>query len=157
MANHGYVKTSKPVNPQNITDLLEELNNSLFKNNLNIEYHKSTKENPGWGRHSWLLTYISNNQTWAQRVCWMNNKKNFVMRHGGGENFAWWIDTVILNEIAFRYEGTIKDDGDSSASKGDPLKYNNFNNYLDLLFSKCKPELKKSLLELERIPPEFRQ
>lgn len=158
MANHGWTKTRKPMKPEQITAMLDELNASLFKGNLQIEYHMSTPESPGWGPHTWLLSYQSEGREWATRVCWLETGRHFEMRHGGGSQFAWWIDATILNEVAVRFNGTIGDEGISDKWKGEPNKFNNFTDYLNLSWDHVKdPNLKSQLLQWERefIPKEF--
>jgi hypothetical protein len=160
MANHGWTKTRKQMKPEQITAMLDELNASLFKGNLQIEYHMSTPENPGWGPHTWVLRYHSEGQEWASRVCWLNTGKHFEMRHGGGSQLAWWIDTAILNEVAVRFDGTIGDDGVSQKWKGEPGKFNSFNDYLDQMWKHVKsPKVKAQLRNLENqfIPKEFQE
>ena len=158
MANHGWTKTRKLMKPEQITALIEDLNKRLFKGNLKVEYHKSTKSEPGWGPHTWLLSYETGGLEWARRVCWLETGRHFEMRHGGGGHFAWWIDSAILNEIAVKFNGTIGDDGISDKWKGVPDKYNELSVYLDLVTAHCKPENKKLILQYEQelIPPEFR-
>ncbi len=158
MANNGWIKTRRKMKPEQITSILEKLNTSLFKNNLQIEYHISTPESPGWGPHTWLLKYESNGSEWASRICWLETSHNFVMRHGGGTQFAWWIDTVISNEVAVYFDGTIGDDAISDKWKGEPGKFSDFSQYLECMLSHIKdPETKKRILESEYqfVPSEF--
>jgi len=54
MANHGYVKTKKPMIYTAVSKLLESMNKDYFYNKLVIEYTKG-----GWGKHTWLVKYIS--------------------------------------------------------------------------------------------------
>ena len=158
MANHGWVKTRKPMKPEQITAMVEELNQSLFKGNLQVEYHNCVGDKSAWGPHTWLLKYMSGGQEWASRVFWLNTSRHFEMRHGGGGHFAWWIDSAIQNEVAIRFNGTLHDDGHGDTWKGEPGKYNKLTDYLKLVLSRhTKPDLKKQLLkwEYEMIPPEF--
>lgn len=160
MANHGWVKTRRQIKPEQITAILNDLNESLFKGNLQIEYHISTPENPSWGPHTWLLTYLSEGQEWMTRVCWLETKHHFEMRHGGGSRFAWWIDTAILNEVAVRFNGTIGDDGHGDQWKGVANKFNSFSEYMELSWDHVKDaKLKKEIikLECEFVPKEFQE
>lgn len=157
MSNHGWVKTRKIMDADRITNIFEELNQTLFKGNLKIEY-KNSNDPEAWGEHCWYLVYKSNNQEWAERVCWLNTPTYFEMRHGGGSRFAWWIDTAIINEIAVRHNGKIGDDAGSDRWKGEPGKYSKFSEYLDLVTEHyTKVGYKEQMLEMEMpfIPPEF--
>lgn len=157
MANHGFVKTKNPMTPTKIQAMLEVLNDSIFKRNLKIEYHLGT--DTSWGPHNWMLSYYSDSIEWATRVCWLETKRKFEMRHGGGSNFAWWIDTTIINEVAVQFNGTISDEGGSNKWKGVPGKFNNFADYMDLMTKHIKnQETRKQffLLDREFVPEEFR-
>lgn len=160
MANSGWVKTRKKMNSQQISAIIDEMNASLFKGNLLIKYQQSTKENPSYGPHTWLLSYRSEGQVWANRVCWLETDRQFIMSHGGGGgNFAWWIDGAILNEIAIKFNGTIGDEGISEKWKGVPNRFDDFQNFLkNIMFGHASSDLKLKLIEWEQeiIPPEFR-
>lgn len=160
MANHGWVKTRKKMKPEQISAMLNELNESLFKGNLEIDYHLSTLTEPGWGEHTWELTYKSENKEWMHRVCWLETSRHFEMRHGGGSYFAWWIDTLILNEVAVRFNGTIYDDGGGEKTKGVPNKFNCLKEFMNSMLPYVKDEnVKKQLMkfEYELVPPEFKK
>lgn len=109
MANHGYVKTKKPMSADKICNLLNDLNKTYFKNNLKFEYHIGNEQS--YGPHVWHLKYESQGQEWGSRICWLNTKRSFEIRHGGGTNFIWWIDNVVCNAVALRFDGDISDDG----------------------------------------------
>jgi hypothetical protein len=147
--------------PEQITALVFDLNQSLFKGNLQVEYHNCVGDKSAWGPHTWLLKYMSGGQEWASRVFWLKNARWFEMRHGGGGHFAWWIDQAIQNEVALRFDGTQRDDAGERAWKGEPGKYNNLADYLGLVVGPkshhTKPDVMKQLLEWERefVPPEF--
>ena len=91
MANHGWVKTRKHLKPELVTDVLNELNESHFKGGLQWEYSEG-----GWGEHTWLLKYVGKDgKEYGERVCWIDSRQHFEMRHGGGSDFIWWIDNCI--------------------------------------------------------------
>lgn len=155
MANHGSVKTRKPMKPEQITALIEELNKSLFKEGLQIEYHQNVESNRP---HIWVLNYIYGEENWASRTCWLNTSRHFEMRHGGGGLFAWWIDQVIQNEIAVRFNGVMTDEGTSAKQKGVPGKFHKLSDFMESMFSHANPTMKKQFLEweYEMVPPKFR-
>jgi hypothetical protein len=164
MANHAWVKSRRKMSPEKIGEILADLNKRLFKGNLQIEYHEATDKEPGWGEHTWILTYVSpeNKQEYVRRACWLESPRHFEIRHGGGANFAWWIDFAVTNEVACFYNGTWTDEGTMEPDKGTPGKYDNWRKFLRHMCTgfrqKKNTQLTKALMqmELEICPPEFR-
>lgn len=152
MANHGYVKTRKPMLAVEVTQLLDELNTSLFSGVLDIDYSESDGTGGTYGRHTWLLVYRSRNIEWVRRVCWLNSPMHFEMRHGGGSRLAWWMDTAILNEVAVRFDGDITDDGCGGEEPGVPGKYNKFSDYMALTMQHVtEPSQRAAVLQMEML------
>lgn len=151
MANNGWVTSRKKITAEKISSILNDLNARLFKHNLLIEIHKGTPESPGWGLYTWMLSYVSD-QEYASRVCWLETNRKFVMSHGGGSDFAWWIDTAILNEVALQVKGIIRDEADDRKQAPIANQYDNLQKYLEQTKSPCLrfKEYAKT------IPPEFR-
>jgi hypothetical protein len=140
MANHGFVKTKKPMTPDAIQAILEELNVSTFKNGFKIERDDKF----------WNLSYPSNERNYGYRSCWLETKRTFEMRHSGGASFIWWADSVILDTIARKFDGTISDEGHSNKWK--PRERNwTLSEYIQEVHPYGLPPV-----ELEFIPPEFR-
>jgi len=124
MSNHAYVKTKLKMSPEKITSLVEHLNNTIFKNCLKIEHGKG-----GWGKYTWQVSVLPDEATELnERIFWINDSKHFEIRHGGGGNFIWWIDTIITNEIALKFNGIITDDGHGDKVKPE-RKYNSFRKF----------------------------
>lgn len=127
MANHAYVTTRRKMTAEVISSIIDRLNTTIFKGCVKVEYHKATKEEPGWGQHTWQLTAIgADGKEYGNRVCWLEDERHFEMRHGGGTNFIWWIDCAICNEVALHYNGTWTDDGTDMKEKGIEGKYRRF-------------------------------
>jgi len=165
MSNHGFVKTKKFMSAERISQMLDELNESHFKGILGYDYHESTADEPGWGPHTWLLKYVGSDWEWYRhndslRVCWLNTRRSFEMRHGGGGgHFVWWIDSVVLNEVAVRFNGIISDEGISDKWPGDADYARTYQDYEDRVFKRHKDEqLKLALRQQEQkffVPPDF--
>ncbi len=158
MANHGYVKTKKPVLAASISQLLLDLNIKLFRGVLKITYSETDTTGGPNDKHTWLLLYRTRNIDWVRRVCWLQSPTQFEMRHGGGSRLAWWMDTAILNEVAVQFNGIISDDGHSDKSQGEPNKYNEFADYMDLMLQHVTdPALRAEILKYEQmhIPEEW--
>jgi hypothetical protein len=149
MANHGYVKTRKAMKPEAITAMLADLNITHFKGNLKVEYCKG--EESSWGPHIWELAYFSDKE-YAHRICWLNNNHSFEMRHGGGTHFAWWLDSVVTNEVAACYNGMISDDGIVGKWKGEVGKHADLHKFLEQMMA-GNEALRNWLMD--GIPPEF--
>lgn len=152
MANNGWVVSRyKKIKPEKISSILDDLNARLFKHNLLIDIHEGTFESPGWGLWSWMLRYVSGDQEYASRVCWLETTRKFVMRHGGGSDFAWWIDHAILNEVAWQFQSVIQDDADDIKSAPIANQYDNLQKYLEQKKSPCLRFQEYA----DGIPPEF--
>jgi len=134
MANHAYVKTKRWMSPEKITELIEKLNKERFKGVIEIDYHERTNEKPGWGPHTWLLTVKQDGQEYGTRVCWLNTKRSFEMRHGGGGDFMWWIDCSICNEVALEFDGNWTDDGCDAKEKGKSDYHTTFPSFIQVMY-----------------------
>lgn len=123
MANHAYVKTKLKMSPEEITCLVQQLNDNIFHNCLKIEYGEG-----GWGEYTWEVTVLNEDgKECGHKIFWLNSPNSFEMRHSGG-NFIWWIDTIITNEIALKFKGIITDDGHGDKVKPE-RKYNKFRRF----------------------------
>lgn len=160
MANHGFCKTRKVMKPEDITVMFADMNARLFKGNLQVEYHIGDEHS--WGPHVWVLEYISpeDQQKYASRVCWLNTRRSFEIRHGGGGDFDWWLDSAVLNEVAVRYNGTISDEGISDKWNGEPNKYDTFKSYVYRRYEHVTEANLKAYLIQDSVkwfaPPEFK-
>lgn len=158
MANHAHVEAASPIDPQLIADVIARLNAELFKGLLSVEYHRATKDEPGWGEHTWLLSMEFDGIAWVSRVCWLDDN-HFQMRHGGGSNFAWWVDRVITNEVAVETGGDYWDDATCEKEKGVPGIFRTFEAYLKESYSyKTNDEIRRFCVSdsLEFTPPQFK-
>ncbi|RTK97766.1 MAG: hypothetical protein EKK64_00755 [Neisseriaceae bacterium] len=127
MANHAWVKTRKVMKPEQISDIIENLNKTKFKNLLKVDYHLATLEEPGWGEHTWLVSLGK-----MQKVCWLETSRHFEISHGGGGgSLLWWLDISITNDVALRFNGNISDDGVSGKWKGKENYFPTLKSYLE--------------------------
>lgn len=124
MANHGYVKTKLPMTKNDIIKILEDLNTSHFSGKLVLEH----------GTSKYIETYYKEEFC---RQMWLNTKNSFVIRHGGGTQLHWWIDTVVRHTIAKKFNGIITDDGcGEEFIKEEVDKYSSYKKYLIVRFGK---------------------
>lgn len=144
MANYGWVISRKKMTIESISQIMDELNKRCFKNNLVI----NTKSNSHWS-----IEYKS----YAHRLCWLDSPHKFVVSHGGGTSFEWWINQSVLNEVAVKFNGTIHDDGCEEKIKGVSNKFDSFEIFLNEFYSKQRKDLKPILFQndLPFIPEEF--
>ena len=111
MANHAYVKTKLKLDVDKINILLNDLNKTNFKNVLTIDFGKKEK--------FWNIFYKEQ----YVRQCWIQAPKTFELRHGAGGVFQWWVAELILNTVAYHFDGNISDDGVGGKWKPDIQKY----------------------------------
>ena len=163
MANHANVYTARKMTPEKITELIEGLNHRIFKDLLIVRYEKGDVNEGSLGNHMWFITVKGGeheykgqtNHRFGQRVCWLNRSRHFEMRHGGGGNFIWWVDSAIMNEIALRFKGRWIDDSGCDDEYGTEGKYDVFKDYL-LRANLNKTDFIKSKFIQEEIPQAFR-
>lgn len=111
------IKTRKFITPKLLTSLLNDVSKRVFHGNL-----KFRRNNFDYGENAWNLTYSVDGRVWYKRVCQIVNPRCFKLRFSAGSYFTWWVDDVILNEVAivFRsYNITSKDLKGYAVSKYD--------------------------------------
>lgn len=88
----------------NVRAVLDRLNKDIFFDCLEIEYSEYWEGKPGWYIH------VKGESEYQARVCWLNSRRSFEIRHGGGSSFLWWVDQRIQDEISKVFDGRVKDD-----------------------------------------------
>jgi hypothetical protein len=123
MSNIGWVETDKKIDPQGVTDLLNRLNETKFRNQFVIIPGKGW-EDEGYG---WQVNHKDNDNLYGYRFytmtkCYAVNDHAIETEHkGGGDHWMWWVDGEILNEIAVVFGGFVKDDaGEDCTQAGIP-------------------------------------
>jgi len=109
MANHGHVATKRHMTPEKVRAVIDRLNKDVFFGVLDIVDTDFTDGTVGW--------YITAEGAYGSRQCWLNSKRSFEMRHGGGSAFLWWVDSVIQDAISEEFDGRVTDDGGSGHDK----------------------------------------
>jgi hypothetical protein len=105
MANHAYVTTKKHMTPEKVRSVLDRLNTELFFDCLVITDTVYDDGTSGWH------ICIKGESEYVLRQCWLNSRRSFEIRHGGGTDFIWWVDQRIQDEISKVFDGRVKDDG----------------------------------------------
>jgi hypothetical protein len=133
MANHGFVKTKKFMDGENVHELLTHLNETIFKNVLKIE-----QEDLFWA------VECKDETIFGYRKFWLNTKRTLELRHSGADEFFQWVGVVILNEIAVKFNGKISDEGCEESWEGKPNKYPEFINWVEALYLRLGSPLERS-------------
>lgn len=113
MANHGYVTTEQSISYQRLVEMIHEINRDRFDGALPVDVGKE-------------IVLIAN-----QRQIWLESPHVIEIRHGGGGDILWWIDSVFTNDLALKVDGVITDDGHGGKTKGEPGKYATLLEYIE--------------------------
>ena len=113
MSNIGSVKTKIKIEPQEITNLLNNLNKMVFRDQFTIE------PGTGWSGEGfgWHIYHKHDEMRYGSRFYTMTetykvNDHCIESEHkGGGDHWIWWVDTQIFNAIAEKFDGKIYDEG----------------------------------------------
>lgn len=121
MANVGWVKTRKKIRPEQVNHILSRLNCVLFNQLVTPFYEEKFQ--------SWNLVIATADGMCDVLSCHLETSRHFRMKHTNGSIFTQWVDTVILNEIAVAFSGSIGDDNDKKKCFGERSKYDHFPKY----------------------------
>lgn len=155
MSNHCEVRTRKHLSEDKVSAVLNRLNDSILKGKLELEVSHSNN------LPFWNLSYRSEGKRWAFLSFWLKSKNCFEIRNStnGYGNFCWWINSLIINEIAVEFNGIIYDEGLGGESvKPVPGKYNDLYDFLEnIMWGHVNEDIKAYFLQEERIPPELKK
>lgn len=119
------------MSPDKINELLDKLNETVFKGSLEIEFSPDAiywdESLPG----VWEIG-VGN---YEPRCCWLNTKRSWEIRHSGMGDFMWWVDAKITNEIALEFNGTISDEGIEDKWKGTENYCPTFLSHLEKMYA----------------------
>ena len=121
MANHGYITTKQILTMDKLFSMVEKINNDVLNGALKI-----SRPNANIKKDDVVFVEITKD---LSRLLWLQTKKKIEIRHGGGGDVAWWIDSILTNDLAIAVDGKISDDG--CDGKWDPIpgKYRTFLDY----------------------------
>jgi hypothetical protein len=117
MANHGGIIHNKTLSSDGLKIMLDEINAHRFENKLEISRNEDD---------SFLINVFKG----FGPLIWIESDTKIETRHGGGSDLQWWVDFVFTNELAFKVNGYIIDDGDDEESDGVENKYPTFLSYI---------------------------
>ena len=117
MANHAEVRCKVQPTKEKVKEILDELNRTKFKDIFTIEELEEDDT-----EFTFLLQvkkeFIDHNGYMGQ-LLWVNKNKPKVIefRHGHQEDFMWWVDLSIENELGAEFNANIYDDGVGNCGK----------------------------------------
>lgn len=133
---------------EKISEIIQRLNETKFKNILTI----TNEEN------YWHIDCTMGDVCYFERQCWLDSPRKFEMRHGGGSDFAWWVDTSITNEVALQFNGIQRDEGGGEPFGPVENYYPRFVDFLHMMHPTKNKWLRLLVFQTNNIftPPPFR-
>ena len=120
MANHGYVKTKKPMTYKTVSEVLKHIREERLNNTVLITDYDDSEP-------TWEITGIDIK---VPLIMWLANEYRFEIRHAPS-SFAWYIDSLIINAIAVEFDGIISDDGIDDEWKGDLNRFKTYKEWMN--------------------------
>jgi hypothetical protein len=119
MSNIGWVETERKIVPEEVTNLLNRLNETKFRNQFIII------PGTGWSDkgYGWQVNHKDNEDLYGSRFYTIDEGKDHTIEtehKGGGDHWMWWVDGEILNEIAVVFGGKVHDEGGDKSYSGVP-------------------------------------
>lgn len=143
MANHGFVNLPLTITVEELHAALDEINKKRFKGLLRVEYDEPSKTfevivGKGKKFEEHRLIFLRDDYDFSKDSKWepQGSATRIEIRHGGGSRFIWWIDCVITNELAIKFNGYITDEGTGDeVIKSRPGLWPTFRTYLEEFYN----------------------
>jgi hypothetical protein len=120
MANHGFISTRRNLTPEILYDALVGISRERFDGKIEIV------RDTGWGWGSCSIR-IADDQSCPY---WLKSRRKIETAHKCWGSLGWWIQTVFINDLAVRFDGTISDEGVREKWRGRKGKYPTFRKML---------------------------
>lgn len=157
MANHGFVTTRKTLTPEMVDRDIREIVERRFKNKLEIKYDKVSENSPkkgtydiwaGWEFHLPIPSKNDKRDWYYDFTAWIMSPHKLEFRHPHADWAFWAQSCVLQEELAYRYNGIISDEGVSERWKSSPerlKKYATYRKWLEARFggNRFAPRLMK--------------
>ncbi len=154
MANHAKVCTGNTLDPKEVNQLVQDINEDRFGNIFFIEFDEKEKtwylsetvETNQWiGLSFWISDEIDFTKTGKKKVI---SKQNCIeFRHGHAYNLMWYIEGVFREALGEHYKARMWDDGVGWIEEGPDVKrFESFKKYKNGYMSDLDKE------ELKEIP-----
>lgn len=142
MANHGYVTTRRHLTPEEVDRDIREIVKRRFKDLIEVRYEKTAPEpsthnfrgTDFW--NIWALWAFEPKDEKLKKTSnyifevWIMNRRKLEFRHPHGD-WSWWGQMTVQNELAYKYDGTISDEGVEERWKVDQKKLDKYRHYRD--------------------------
>lgn len=175
MANHGYVTTRRHLTPEEVDQDIREIVKRRFNDIIDVRFEKNAPEP---GKHEFRGTLFWN--IWGCWVfepkdeklkktsnyifgAWLMSHRKLEFRHPHGD-WSWWGQMIVQDELAFKYDGIISDEGVEERWKVTQEKLDKYRHYKDWVTHRWSWNPKRSKigakamikLELLQTPPLLR-
>jgi len=118
MANHGFLIFKSNIKLNEISKILQEINENRFKNKLIITFHE--------GDQSWFIEYQSPTRLGCPGFrIWKRSPRKLEFRHPYGKWMP-YVMTVFIETLSFKMNSIISDEGTNNKWIGDPNNYCSF-------------------------------
>ncbi len=119
MGNICTIKSRKKLKYDQVTADLHEINRRCFKSLLEIQEVLEF--------NCWNICFNGNVGFTIHKS--PTYKGRLTLKHG--RHWWTWVDVVVTNELALKYNGSITDEGVSGSWKGEPGKYPNIRSWFE--------------------------
>ena len=142
MANHAYVTTRRILTPEVVDQDIREIVTRRLKDEVTIEFKKFgklPKKTSYKGYESWEIWALWRFEPKSQKIkepwrfgfeAWQMSHRKLEFRHPHGE-WAWWAQMILREELAYKYDGILSDEGISDRWKATPEKLKKYAHYRD--------------------------
>lgn len=144
MANHGFVTTRRILTPEVVDKDIREIVKRRFKDEVEVTLTKHSEKpskHPFEGHEFWDIWALWHFEPKSRAIkedrrhsfsfeTWQMSHRKLEFRHPHGE-WAWWAQMTIQNELAYKYDGTISDEGVEERWKVTPERLKKYYHYRD--------------------------
>lgn len=143
MANHGFVTTRRILTPEAVNEDIREIVARRLKDEVTIEFRTLSalpKKTAHEGYESWDIWALWHfepkksptiKEPWHYGFeAWQMSHRKLEFRHPHGE-WAWWAQMIIQEELAYKYDGTVSDEGVEERWKITPQILRKYQHYRD--------------------------
>lgn len=147
MSNHAFLSVRGRLrSTDKIEADLREIVERRFKGFVKVVTHKD-REGASW---EVCVPELALQCSW---YIWRETQRKLETRHSMGA-LNWWTQTVVTEELAVLYDGTLSDEGIPDRWKGDASKYPTLKSYMGMVLFRAPEERKdRELAEYRKIVP----
>lgn len=150
MANHAKVLTGKKLNPDEVNEIIQRLNQEKLGGVFTVTFEKNTPN--GYGDYQWFVKY--KDQDYIAMIFWLSDdiacgyeendkwieydepktiseQSCIEFRHGHSFRFMWWVEGVFRENLGKYYNAKMWDDGVGECGPANPERYETFKTYLN--------------------------